>query len=113
MITNTDTRNGPGKHWVVFYFTDRRPDEFFDSLGNTPEYYNVGFERVLQKHYLTMCDRLQDFGSNTCGLYCIYYVMCRYAGMTMKDLVKVFSVRDLEMNERFVRTFVNTTQQSI
>lgn len=113
VIANTDTRGGPGKHWVTFYFTDKGPDEFFDSLGKTPEYYNVGFERVLRRDYLTNCDRLQDFGSDTCGMYCIYYVMCRYAGMTLKDLVNVFSVSDLEMNDRFVRTFVNTTQQQM
>lgn len=113
VIANTDTRGGPGKHWVTFCFTDKGPDEFFDSLGKTPEYYSVGFERVLQGDYLTISDRLQDFKSDTCGLYCIYYVMCRYAGMTFKDLVKVFSVSELEMNDQFVRTFVNTTQQEM
>lgn len=113
VIANTDARGGPGKHWVTFYFTDNGPDEFFDSLGKTPEYYNIGFERVLQEDYLTNCNRLQDFGSDTCGLYCIYYVMCRYAGMTLKDLVNVFSVSDLERNDQFVRAFVNTTQQEM
>ena len=108
VIANTDTRGGPGKHWVSFHFTDRGPDEFFDSLGKTPDYYN--FEGVLEKPYLTIQNRLQDFGSNTCGLYCIYYVLCRYAGMSMMDLVNVFSVRELELNDRLVRTFVNKTQ---
>lgn len=108
VIANTDVRGGPGKHWVTFYFTDDGPDEFFDSLGKTPRHYN--FELELHKPYLTNCNRLQDFGSDTCGLYCIYYVMCRYAGMTMSDIVKVFSVLDLKMNDRFVSAFVNKTQ---
>ena len=94
--------------WVSFHFTDTGPDEFFDSLGKTPDYYN--FEGVLEKPYLTIQNRLQDFGSNTCGLYCIYYVLCRYAGMSMMDFVNVFSVRELELNDRLVRTFVNKTQ---
>lgn len=107
IIANTDTKDGPGKHWVTFYFTARGPDEFFDSLGKTPEYYNVGFETLLQNPYWMNCSRLQDFGSDTCGLYCVYYVMCRYAGMTMKDLVYPFNVRELNINDMIVKTFVN------
>ena len=87
IIENTDTKDGPGKHLVTFYFTDRGPDKLFDSLGNTPEYYNVGFETLLQNPYLMNCSRLQDLGSDPCGLYCAYYLVCRYAGKTMKDLV--------------------------
>ena len=60
VIANTDKRSGPGKHWVTFHFTDTGPDEFFDSLGKTPGYYN--FEGVLEKPYLTNQNRLQDFG---------------------------------------------------
>ena len=53
----------------IGYFTDRGPDEFFDSLGKTPEYYNVGFETLLQNPYWMNCSRLQDLGSDKCGLY--------------------------------------------
>ena len=80
---------------------------FFNSLGKTPEYYNVGFESLLQTPYLMNCNRLQDFGSDTCGLYCVYYVMCRYAEMTIKDLVRPFNVRELNTNDMFVKLFMN------
>ena len=36
----------------------------------------------------------------------MYYVMCRYAGMTMKDLVHPFNVRDLNINDIIVKTNV-------
>ena len=62
IIANTDTKDGPGKHWVTFYFADRGPDDFFYSLGKTPEYYDVGFETLLQNSYWMNCSRLQDFG---------------------------------------------------
>ena len=92
VIANTDTSDGPGKHWVTFFFINQGPYEFFDSLGKTPEFCNVGFETMLQTPYLMNCNCLQDFGSDTCGLYCVYYVMYRYAGMTMKDLIHPFNV---------------------
>ena len=93
------TENPMDRDYSNPYLKNLKPDEFFDSLGNTPAYI---FEHVLQKPYLTNCNRLQDFGSNTCGLYYIYYTMCRYAGMIMRDFVNTFSVRELEMNDRFV-----------
>ena len=49
VISNTDTSQGPGQHWVTFYFPKRGPFEFFDSLGHRPEYYGVGFEKISQK----------------------------------------------------------------
>ena len=111
VIANTDSKDGPGKHWVAFFFTDSGPDEFFDSLGKPAEFYD--FEEELHKPYLTNCNRLQEFGSNACGYYCVYFVMCRYAGMALSDIIKVFNVRDLSANDRFVRTFVNITQQKL
>ena len=70
VISNTDTSQGPGKHWVTFYFPKRGPYEFFDSLGNRPEDYGVGFEKILNKKYLMSFGQLQQATSNVCGLYC-------------------------------------------
>ena len=54
VISNTDISQGPGKHWVTFYFPKRCPYEFFDSLGQMPEDYPVGFEKILNKKYKKM-----------------------------------------------------------
>ena len=86
VISNTDTSQGPGKHWVTFYFLKRGSYEFFDSLGNRPEDYGVGFEKILNKKYLMNFGQLQQATSNVCGLYCAYCVMKRHQGETMKDL---------------------------
>ena len=107
VISNTDTKDGPGKHWVTFYFPTSGPDEFFDSLGHSPEHYDVDFQRILQRPYWMNCDQLQGSGSNACGLYCVYYVMCRNREMTMNDIVKPFNVRDRTLNDLYVTHFVN------
>ena len=39
VISNTDTSQGLGEHWVTFYFPKRGPFEFFDSSGHMPEDY--------------------------------------------------------------------------
>ena len=52
VISNTDTSQVPGEHWVTFYFPKGSPYEFFDSLGQMTEDYAVGFEKILNKKYL-------------------------------------------------------------
>lgn len=107
VISNTDTSDGPGKHWVTFYFPVNGPDEFFDSLGKRPENYRTGFETILKKTFWMNCDPIQDSRSDICALYCVYYVMNRCTGMTLKDIVKPFNVYNREWNDKYVETFVN------
>ena len=80
VISNTNTSQDPGKHWVTFSFPKRGHYEFFDSLGNRPEDYGVGFEKILNKKYLMSFGQLRQAASNVCGLYCAYYVMKRHSG---------------------------------
>ncbi len=105
-VSNTDTSDGPGSHWVTFYFPFRGPDEFFDSLGKDPIDYKVDFETFLRKRYWMMRDRIQQSTSETCGLYCVYYVTKRYRGMTMQNIVNSFNVNNPEWNDNYVREFV-------
>ena len=105
VISNTDTSEGRGKHWLTFYFNNNGPFEYFDSLGRPPEYY--GFQHLFQRPYLTNCDQIQDSNSSVCGQYCIYYIMCRYGGQTMQDIVLPFNVGDKSWNDDYVTTFVN------
>ena len=101
-ISNTDTSRGPGKHWVAFYFPKRGPYEYFDSLGNSPNYYGVGFEKILNKKYLMSTGHLQQSTSNVCGLYCVYYVIKRYQGNTLKDIIKEFDLCNKKQNDRLI-----------
>ena len=108
VISNTDTSQGPGKHWVTFYFPKRGPYEFLDSLGNRPEDYGVGFEKILNKKYLMSFGQLQQATSNVCGLYCAYYVMKRHQRKNMKDIEKDFNPRQKKRNDRLIVTKMMT-----
>ena len=104
VVSNTYTSQGPGQHWVAFYFPKRGPFEFFDSLGHLPEDYGVGFEKILTKKYLKNVGQLQQSTSNVCGLYCAYYVMKRHQGKTMKDILKDFNLHQKKSNDRLIVT---------
>ena len=113
VISNTDTSQGPGTHWVVFYFPRRGPYEFFDSLGNSPESYHVGFEKILDKKYLMYNGQLQQSSSNVCGLYCAYYVMERYKGNTMTHIIAEFDPQLKTLNDRLIITKMMTLVNSM
>ena len=97
-ISNTDTSQGPGEHCVTFYFPKRGPFEFYDSLGHMPEYYGVGFEKILKRKYLKNVNQIKQSTSNVCGLY---YVVKRHQGKTMKDIV---NVQQKKRNDRLIVT---------
>lgn len=102
VISNTDTSNGPGKHWVAFYFPTKGPYEFFDSMGNCPQSYQVGFEKILNKKYLMYNGQLQQSSSNVCGLYCAYYVIKRYRGKSMRNIAKKFNPQRKKLNDDLI-----------
>ena len=103
-LSNTDTSQDPGEHWVTVDFPKRGQFEFFDSLGHMPEDYGVGFEKILKRKYLKNVSQLQQSTSNVCGLYCTYYVMKRHQGKMMKDIVKYFNVQQKKQDDRLIVT---------
>ncbi|VDI00131.1 Hypothetical predicted protein [Mytilus galloprovincialis] len=89
-------------HWVAFHFPREGPVEFFDSLGRSPEYYLRRFRNVLiatGPQYRFSTTQVQPGSSDTCGLYCVHFVKMRYRNISMEDIVKDFSSRDLMSND--------------
>jgi hypothetical protein len=82
-IVNTQGAHLPGEHWVAFWENNGKL-EFFDSFGQKPTYY--GFQST--KTYNTVV--LQSPDSNTCGLYALFYVMCKSRGYTLEQIQNMF-----------------------
>ena len=49
-VVNSDKREQPGTHWMLFYFPKKGPSELFDSLGRAPNFYHGRFKTVLMKN---------------------------------------------------------------
>lgn len=105
-VTNTAVSGEKGEHWVVFYFKEDGPDEFFDSLGRSPDAHGFSPSRP----YLMNRDQIQDAFSDVCGLYCAYYVMYRYHRATLEDIVEPFDISDTRFNDLLVRHIVNNNE---
>lgn len=108
-IFNTATSKELGRHWISIYIPEQGPGEFIDSLGHSPEYYQDKFVNFLvEQHpsYMLNDNRLQDYGSSTCGYYAIFYGIHRCRGWKMMDIVHLFG-RDLNKNDIKVVDFVH------
>ena len=95
-VANTDPHFKAGEHWVAFYIpsdTTISPMEYWDSYGLKPPKIFMSF---LNPTYLRNTKFIQHPLSSTCGQYCIYYILKRYTGHSMEEIVSVFSEDTLE-----------------
>lgn len=71
------------RHWSVIYYPREGSCEYFNSLGA-----DLDSEIALQcQPYITIQNRVQPKGSDTCGYYCIYYCLLRVMGGSMLDIL--------------------------
>ena len=106
-ILNTDVSSGPGRHWCTATFFKNRVCEFFDPLGNPPEFYNFR-ENLLQK-----CDDiihngrvLQALHSSTCGHHCLMYNYYRARNMNSEQIIDKYYSASPRLNDHIVFLFV-------
>ena len=105
VIVNSDPDGQPGTHWCSMYFIGNGTAEYFDSYGGSPQ--NSYFKRALKnnsKSFVYNAVKLQNNVSNVCGQFCLYYLMRRLRGDSLKDIVK--SLDYYPNNDHLVYRFV-------
>ncbi len=115
IVVNTDRVGLGGTHWVVMYLNETQ-SEFFDSLGQAPTCYHKEWATLLAEtspQYAYNDVRLQDSMSQTCGHFCIYYILKRHHGNSFNDIIERFDDNLLQKNDRFVLKFVNTLSERL
>ena len=75
LIANTDASYLPGTHWIVLAKKKNNRPYFFDSYGLSPLHYNV-VEWARFGEYNRSQRNLQQFTSDVCGDYCLYFCKC-------------------------------------
>ena len=101
-IVNTDPSSLPGEHWVTLFIDS--VCEHFDSSGIRPR---KDFENYLIAHgpnYMFNNQRVQDFKTDTCGLYCLMYAYFRCRGYSFSNILDMFK-DNLAINEIIVKYF--------
>jgi hypothetical protein len=107
-ITNTDQHDKSGKHWTAWMMNDDKV-EFFDSFGRSPE--NEQFPEqfryhIIGKKVLYSDFRVQEYSSNACGYFCMYYIYFRSLGLDFNYIIK--QLKNLKDNDDIVISFINS-----
>ena len=105
-IINTDKRQDPGAHWVLFYRGRSDPPLYFDSYGNPPlhkEMYEFAIKDNETFGYNAW--RLQDVDSSVCGHYVTYLAARLCAGESIENIRRAhFSEDNTKLNDRMILT---------
>lgn len=105
-VANVDSSEKPGSHWVAFYLPGPGEMEFFDSYGNSPDFYQGPIEEYTYRHHVTYNPHvIQSHNTAVCGQHCVYYLYSRCRGRTLKECVSPFENNRI-CNDRRVYNFV-------
>ena len=109
-IVNQDTSDKAGSHWIVVFIGDReQPAEYFDPLGKEPDKDFKKYLTCQSKSYMYNTQRCQNYMSNLCGHYCLFYCYFRARGHAMQSILKMFDKNDLMHNDQMVYSFYKYT----
>lgn len=93
IILNNDTSKEPGSHWVAIFFSRDGRGIYFDSFGlpllheNIIEYLNSNSENG----WIYSNMQLQSLTSNTCGHFCILFVIMICNGFILPEILNLFT----------------------
>ena len=102
-VINTDTKTGPGEHWVAFYISADGHCDYFESLGTAPIRPIWKWLKKRTKSVIFNKQWLQSPVSEVCGHYCIYFLRARARGRSLGDILTDFQEYDFEQNDNKVR----------
>ena len=102
-IINLDDMYSPtnGTHWTAFYVDDDRI-EYFDSYGlKPPQIISENYD------YIYNSSQLQSYESKACGYYCLLFIYLRSHGYNFYEIIKQFSLTNLNYNQNLIKNFFN------
>lgn len=110
IVVNLDESSEPGSHWVAFYKENNKRVEFFDSYGNSPEFYGDRFDNFISQFSEVNWNStsFQSPTSNVCGAYCIYFLFKRCQGHSLYSIISYLNMcktNDFRMYQFVKKTF--------
>lgn len=107
LIMNTHTSNKPGEHWVAVYIDKNGFGEYFDSFGLQPyvNYFIEFLDENCKNGWTFNSKTIQGLTSINCGKFCVIFIWLRNIGISTSNIIKLFSNRDLIINDDVIDEF--------
>ena len=111
IVTNLDTSEKPGSHWVAFYIDHNASGTYFDSYGlaRTTRWHLDRLERNC-KRFKWNKKKLQSIDSKVCGEYCIMILYFMSSGRSLRTFCQVFT-SDSRANDKLVSKFYKNVRR--
>ena len=91
-----------GHHWIAVHIKSKYIVEIFDSSGLHPnQIKHLKLPPNRKIHYSSK--RLQNYRSDTCGLYCLFFVKLRSSGVLNWNFIPHYFGENLKKNDTFIR----------
>lgn len=106
-VINSDSNTGSGEHWLAVFIDKAGVVDYFDSYGTAP--LEKIYKRLLALgHKDIRYNKLMLQGpiSNSCGLYCAYFLYLRSYGIPMCSVLAPFQEYHFSYNEGLIRYLV-------
>ena len=105
-VINSHPSSKPGEHWIAEYFDKHGKGEYFDSycLHSSVNDFTAFMERN-SKYWVYNSKTVQSLFSRTCDHYCVYFILYRCRGCSMRDIVSHFS-SDVTENDCKIDLFI-------
>ena len=102
VVVNLDPSYRPGSHWIVLYRRNDAYMEYFDSMGRKPKIDILTY--LFAKNYKCVYNakRIQDYNTNTCGLFCLFYAYYACRSCSFENIINCFT-DNLKINEALVK----------
>lgn len=101
-IWNTGPRSSKGLHWVAVWIGTNNISYYFDSSGMPPQKeFLLFFHNYSTRYKCVLNSVTQDYLSNVCGQYCIYFLIMKSMNKRNKDIRKPFNT-NLRCNDKHV-----------
>lgn len=108
LIFNKDPHYLKGSHWIALVRLDGTNYQIFDSLGCDFDYLEK-YLKFKNAKYTYNTQAFQSENTNTCGLYCLYWLVHRMMSISLSFnelLSEIFEINSSE-NEKKVLSFWN------
>lgn len=109
IICNLSKSTSLGTHWIAIFMPEEGEClEYFDSYGIPPNNkYLLSFLEKNNQSYCYNKGQIQNFGSDECGEYCIFFLLLRFSGIEFNTIINIFS-NDLEQNDNFISNVIHS-----
>jgi hypothetical protein len=108
LIINTDPSYKPGEHWVAIFIKNNY-GIYYDCFGNPPLNQEIlkflNFNCSNGWSYNKLIIQTPSIYSNTCGHYCIWFVLCMCNNLSFNDFISIFN--NTFINDIIIKILIN------